>query len=464
MLGIPARRCHNASMQEQNQFFQSGITRDLGFRLQQLRKLREVLEEHEADIYRALHEDLRKPIFEAYVGELGMLLEETKFAIKHLKSWMKPRRPSLGLVHWPATAQITQEPYGVALILSPWNYPFQLLFGPLIGAIAAGNCAVLKPSELAPHSAALIQRMVSENFPKEYIDVAEGGVAETQKLLEQPFDYIFFTGSTRVGKIVMEAASRHLTPLTLELGGKSPCLVDASADLGAAARRIVWGKFFNAGQTCVAPDYLLVPKAQAGALLEKMRAALQDFFGEDPQKSPDYVRIINQAHFQRLSQYLSQGKILAGGKTDAQDRYIAPTLLGGVKVDSPVMQEEIFGPILPIIEYETLDEALDLILRYPKPLAFYLFAEDAKAEAHVLARVPFGGGCINDTIAHLGTPELPFGGVGGSGFGSYHGRRSFETFSHPRAILKRSTKVDIPVRYPPYAAAYKLKVVKKLMG
>ncbi|MCC6273224.1 MAG: aldehyde dehydrogenase [Deltaproteobacteria bacterium] len=453
-----------AAMQAQRQFFSSGITRDLGFRRQQLRKLLGMLEEHESDIYRALHEDLRKPVFEAYAGELGILLEETKYALKHLKSWMRPRRPSLGLVHWPAGAEITQEPYGVALILSPWNYPFQLLLGPLVGAIAAGNCAVLKPSELAPHSAALIHRMITENFPKEYIDVAEGGVPETTRLLEQPFDYIFFTGSPRVGKIVMEAATRRLTPLTLELGGKSPCLVDASANLDAAARRIVWGKFFNAGQTCVAPDYLLAPKSQAGALVEKMRAVLTDFFGDDPQQSPDYARIVNAAHFQRLSEYLKQGKVLAGGRTDAQDRYIAPTLLGGVKPDSPVMQEEIFGPILPILEYEALDEALDLILDYPKPLAFYLFSEDTKAEAHVLSRVSFGGGCINDTIAHLGTPELPFGGVGGSGFGSYHGRRSFETFSHPRAILKRSTKIDIPVRYPPYSAPYKLKVVKKLMG
>lgn len=450
-------------MQTQLSFFQSGITRDLGFRLQQLRKLREVLEAHEQDINRALREDLRKAPFEVYAGELGILLEETSYAIKHLKSWARPQRAHLGLAHWPATAQVTHEPYGVALILSPWNYPFQLLLGPLVGAMAAGNCAVLKPSELAPHSAALIHRMISENFPKEYIEVVEGGVAETQQLLAQPFDYIFFTGSPRVGKLVMEAASRHLTPLTLELGGKSPCLVDLSAKLAIAARRILWGKFFNAGQTCVAPDYLLVPKSKAGELLERMRAVLQEFYGDDPQKSPDYPRIVNDAHFQRLSEYLRQGKVLAGGKCDAKDRYIAPTLLGSVREDAPVMQEEIFGPILPILEYESFDEALDFIARRPKPLAFYLFCEDSKAEAQAMARLSFGGGCVNDTNAHLASPELPFGGVGASGFGDYHGKRSFETFSHRRSLLKRSTKVDMPVRYPPYKASYKLKVVKKLM-
>jgi len=454
-----------AAMQEaQRQFFQTGITRDIEFRRQQLRKLRQVLIDHEREIYRALHEDLRKPEFEAYVGEMGIMLEEAKHIEKHLKSWASPKSVRLGMVHWPAGAKVSYEPYGVVLIMSPWNYPFQLLFGPLLGAIAGGNCAVLKPSELAPASAALIERMVRENFPVEYIAVHQGDVPETQKLLQDPFDYIFFTGSPRVGRIIMEAATRHLTPLTLELGGKSPCIVDATAPLEVAARRIVWGKFFNAGQTCVAPDYLLAQKSIAGPLLEKMRAMIPSLYGEDPQKSPDYARIINAAHFQRLSAYLQQGKILTGGKTDSADRYIAPTILGEVPESASAMQEEIFGPILPLIEYESLDEALRFVQRYPKPLAFYLFTEDSKVEARVLGQVSFGGGCVNDTIAHLASPDLPFGGVGGSGFGSYHGRKSFETFTHPRAVLKRSTKLDIPIRYPPYANPMKLKVVKKLLG
>ncbi|MCE9625438.1 MAG: aldehyde dehydrogenase family protein, partial [Deltaproteobacteria bacterium] len=293
-----ARTVRNATMgamQAQTRFFQTGITRDVEFRIRQLKKMRELLADHEADIYRVLREDLGKPEFEVYIGELGILLEETKFIFKHLKRWAKPQKVSLSMAHWPAKGLVTREPYGVALILGAWNYPIQLVLGPMMGAMAAGNCAVLKPSEMAPHTAALLHRMISENFPEEYLLVVEGGVEATQKLLEESFDYIFFTGSPRVGKIVMEAAARHLTPLTLELGGKSPCIVDASASLDTAARRIIWGKFMNSGQTCVAPDYLLVQKKVAGPLIEKMRQAITDFYGDDPQKSPDYARIINAA-------------------------------------------------------------------------------------------------------------------------------------------------------------------------
>lgn len=450
-------------IQAQREFFLSGATRDLEFRLKAIDKLIKVLRFAEKDVYEALRRDLRKPTFEAYVSELGLILEDLKLIRGQLRVWSQPEEPALPLAFWPSSAQITREPYGTVLIISPWNYPLDLALSPLAGAIAAGNTAVIKPSEMAPHTSALIKKLISENFSPEFLSVVEGGVEATQELLAQPFDYIFFTGSTRVGKVVMEAAAKNLTPLTLELGGKSPCLVEASAKLDKAAKRIVWGKFFNAGQTCIAPDYVLVEAKLLGPLVEKMKGQIRKFFGENPQKSPDYARIVNEAHFRRLSAYLKEGKILSGGRSDAADLYIEPTLLEAPAPSSAVMEEEIFGPILPILPFEDLDQALDQVRRRPRPLALYLFTEKAPVEAKVLGSVSFGGGCVNDAIAHFAATDLPFGGIGASGFGAYHGRKSFEAFSHPRSVLKRSTWVDVPVRYPPYSSA-KLKLVKKLIG
>ena len=451
-------------IQAQREYFLSGATRDVEFRIKTLDKLIKILQRAEKDVYEALRQDLRKPVFEAYLSELGLILEDAKFARSQLRIWTQPEEPSMPLAHWPASARVTREPYGTVLIISPWNYPLDLALSPLVGAIAAGNTAVIKPSEMAPHTSALIKKLISENFSPEYIAVAEGGADVTQDLLAQPFDYIFFTGSTRVGRIVMEAAAKHLTPMTLELGGKSPCIVEASAKLDIAAKRIVWGKFFNAGQTCIAPDYILADAKILGSLVEKMKAQIRAFFGEDPQKSPDYARVVNEAHFKRLSAYLKEGNILSGGRSDASDLYIEPTLLGELPPKASVMEEEIFGPILPILPYENLDQALDQVRRRPRPLALYLFTESAKIEKKVLGSISFGGGCVNDAIAHFASTDLPFGGVGASGFGAYHGRKSFETFSHPRSVLKRSSLIDLPVRYPPYSASWKLKLVKKLVG
>lgn len=451
-------------IQAQREFFLSGATRDVEFRIKALKKLIAVLERAEKDVYDALHRDLRKPMFEAYVSELGLILEDAKLMKSQLRVWTLPEEPTMPLAHWPASAQITREPYGAVLIISPWNYPLDLALSPLVGAIAAGNTAVIKPSEMAPYTSALIKKLIGENFSPDYLAVAEGGAETTQELLAQPFDYLFFTGSTRVGKIVMEAAAKHLTPMTLELGGKSPCIVEASAKLDVAAKRLVWGKFFNAGQTCIAPDYALVDSKLYRPLVEKMKAQIRTFYGEDPQKSPDYGRIVNAAHFQRLGAYLKEGKILSGGKSDAADLYIEPTLLGELPAGASVMEEEIFGPVLPILPYDDLSQALEQIRRRPKPLALYLFTEDRAVEKKVLGSTSFGGGCVNDAIAHFAATDLPFGGVGASGFGAYHGRKSFETFSHPRSVLKRSSRIDMPVRYPPYSASWKMKLVKKLIG
>jgi aldehyde dehydrogenase (NAD+) len=451
-------------IQAQREYFLSGATRDVEFRRKTLGKLIKILQFAEKDVYEALRKDLRKPTFEAYVSELGLILEDAKLIRSQLRVWAEPEEPSLPLAHWPASARVTREPYGNVLIISPWNYPLDLALSPLVGAIAAGNTAVIKPSEMAPHTSALIKKLISENFSPEYLAVAEGGVEVTQDLLAQPFNYIFFTGSTKVGKIVMEAAAKNLTPLTLELGGKSPCIVEASAKVDLAAKRIVWGKFFNAGQTCIAPDYVLADAKIADRLVEKMKAHIRAFFGEDPQKSPDYARIVNQAHFNRLCAYLKDGKILSGGRSDAADLYIEPTLLGDASENAGVMEEEIFGPILPILRYQDLDQALDKVRRRPRPLALYLFTQSSEVEEKVLGSTSFGGGCVNDAIAHFAATDLPFGGVGASGFGAYHGRRSFEAFSYPRSVLKRSTLVDLPVRYPPYSPAWKLKLVKKLIG
>jgi aldehyde dehydrogenase (NAD+) len=362
---------------------------------------------------------------------------------------MKPQRRRTPLLVWPARGFIRPEPLGVALIMGPWNYPLQLLLSPLVGALAAGNCVVLKPSEFAPHTAAAIAELVRATFPDEYVAVVQGERAAAETLLRERFDCIFFTGSTVVGRAVMAAAARHLTPVTLELGGKCPCLVCADAPLEVTARRIAWGKFMNAGQTCVAPDFVLTDQRIREPLIQALKRAVREFYGDDPQKSEDYGRIVNRKHFDRLTGYLGAGQVVCGGQQDARDLYLAPTLLTGVPADAPVMQEEIFGPILPVLEFATLDQALASLRDRPTPLALYLFTRDRATQQHVLASTRSGGVCLNDTVIHMIGKDLPFGGLGDSGLGAYHGQASFDCFTHRRSVLRRSLALDLKLLYPP---------------
>jgi aldehyde dehydrogenase (NAD+) len=442
--------------------FESGKTRALAWRKTQLRRLIEMMRREEDAIVNALADDLGKSRFEGWLAEVAVVAGEAEHALDHLDDWVKPEKVHTPLALQPARSRIYREPLGVALIIGAWNYPFQLIAAPLVGALAAGNAVVIKPSEVAAATSQMLARLLPKYLDPECVAVIEGGVPETTAVLEQRFDHILYTGNGQVGRIVMEAAARHLTPVTLELGGKSPCIVDGSADLDVAARRIVWGKYFNAGQTCVAPDYLLCKKEVEGPLVERLAATIEQFFGADPKASPDYARIINQRHFDRLRPLLDSGEIVCGGDLDAGDRYIAPTVLRGVSPDSPIMADEIFGPILPVLNVEGIDEAIAFINQRPKPLALYLFTGDRETEDRVLSRTTSGGGCINDTMAHLGVNELPFGGVGASGMGSYHGRAGFETFSHRRSVLHKSTLIDPRLRYPPYDEG-KLKWVRRLV-
>jgi len=363
---------------------------------------------------------------------------------------MRPRRTRTPLLHTWASSYIHPEPYGQVLIIAPWNYPFLLLFSPLLGAIAAGNVAILKPSEHAPKTAAVIEEMINAHFDPGLLHVINGGVETSQALSRLPFDYIFFTGSTRVGKLVMKAAADHLTPVTLEMGGKSPAVVDATADLEIAATRIVWGKFYNAGQTCIAPDYLLVQRSVHDELLRLMLKKVNDFYGPDPVNSPDLSRIIDARHFKRLRGLIDPAKVVYGGRVDEHTRSIAPTIIDGETLDDAVMQEEIFGPILPVLTFDTLDEAFEIIHQRPNPLALYVFTRDKSVERRVVTEVPFGGGCVNDVISHFVSTEIPFGGRGASGMGSYHGKRTFDTFSHSKSMIYRANRPDVPIRYPPY--------------
>lgn len=443
--------------------FESGATRSFDWRVRQLDGLIRFVEEREREILAALASDLGKPEMEAYGAEVSYVANDAADAKKHLRGWMKPERVSSPLVVQPGRSYIVREPLGVALIISPWNYPFQLLLAPLVGALAAGNCVVLKPSEIAPATSRLIAEHLPRYVDPECVKVVEGGVPETTRLLEQRFDHIFYTGNGRVARIIMSAAANHLTPVTLELGGKSPCVVDASADLDVAAKRIVWGKFFNAGQTCVAPDYVLVEEAVHDALLNRMVAAVRSFYGDDPKKSADFARIVNGHHHARLLKLLEgSGTIACGGQHDVQDRYIAPTILKDVGFDAPVMQEEIFGPILPVLSVPHIDAAITHINRGDKPLALYVFSSKDAAQEKVRDRTSSGGMAINHVWLHLAVPELPFGGVGESGMGAYHGRHSFETFSHRKSVLKKPTQVDPALLYPPYTET-KSKWVKRLL-
>ncbi len=448
-------------IQKQRDFFQTGKTKDISFRIEKLKALKQAIVENEQSIIQALQADLHKPELETYIGEISVI-KEIDYAIKHLHNWLKPKKAKVSVEFFSYSARLYPEPLGVVLIIGAWNYPFNLIISPLIGAIAAGNCTIIKPSELAPHTSHLVANILNKYFEPEYIAVLEGGVETSQKLLAEKFDRIFFTGSTAVGKIVMAAAAKHLTPVTLELGGKSPCIVDSEINLEHTARRIIWGKFLNAGQTCIAPDYLLVDQKIKKNLVNALQKCLKEFYGHNPANSPDYARIINQKHFERLAKFLEDGEIIFGGETNPSERYIAPTLLDKVSLTATVMQEEIFGPILPIIEYRDITEAIALINSQPKPLALYLFSQNKNLQKRVLQETSSGGVCINDTVLQFGISSLPFGGVGDSGIGSYHGKASFDTFSHYKSVLQNSFWLDLNWRYAPYKG--KLSILKRLLG
>ena len=442
--------------------FESGITRDYSWRRSRLLALEAFLVEREEDIAAAVRDDFRKSQAETFLTETGYLRTEIRFALKHLRSWMKPRRVSIPLIYQPGDGWYTREPYGVVLIIGAWNYPLQLCLAPLVSAIAAGNCAVVKPSEQAPHTSALLAEGLSHYLDRNAIAVIEGGVDVSRTLLEERFDYIFFTGSRATGGEVMRAAARHLTPLTLELGGKCPCIVDLEGDLRVAARRIVWAKFLNGGQTCVAPDYVLVHRKREQELIGYMQQAITSFYGEDPRLSPDYPRIVNDHNFLRIEKILATFPLKSGGDTDFGERYIAPTILRGVSLDSVIMQSEIFGPLLPVIAYHELDEVLDALRKEKEPLALYLFSSDRNVQERVVRQTRSGGVCINDLLFHAAIHGLPFGGLGASGFGAYHGRAGFETFSFQRSVLRRSLYPDPDLRYPPYSKK-KFRFLKRLV-
>ncbi|MEA5418242.1 aldehyde dehydrogenase [Spirulina sp. CCNP1310] len=437
-------------VQAQRNYFQSGVTHAYGFRQTQLKALGAAIQEQQGAIQQALAQDLGKSVFEAVLTETTNSISEINHTLKHLKAWMAPQRVRTSVVQFPAQGEIWSEPLGVVLNISPWNYPFQLAMGPLIGAIAAGNCTILKPSELAPHTSGVIAELIAKTFPPEYITVVEGDKTITQDLLKNRFDHIFFTGSTAIGRLIMAAAAPHLTPVTLELGGKSPCIVGPDAPVELTARRIAWGKFINGGQTCIAPDYVLVPPALKAPLLGQLRHWIGEFYGKNPADSPDYGRIINEHHWQRLRDLVDPAQVVIGGDGDIEARYFAPTVLDGVGWDDPVMEAEIFGPILPILTYGEMGEAIAAINARPKPLALYLFTNDPNLQNQVLSQTSSGGVCINDTIMQLGAPSMPFGGVGESGMGAYHGKFSFDTFSHRKSVLKRKFWLDLDLRYPPY--------------
>lgn len=434
----------------QRAHFNTGATLGLSARRAALGRLKEAILAHEAEINAALAADLGKSPTESYMCEVGMTLAELSFAQKHLAGWMRDKRRLTPLAQFHARSFTVSQPYGVVLIMSPWNYPFMLTLCPLIGAIAAGNCCVVKPSAYSPATSAILRRLLAACFAPEEAAVVEGGRAENQALLDQQFDYIFFTGGVTVGREVMARAAKHLTPVTLELGGKSPCIVDATAKLDLAAKRLVFGKLLNCGQTCVAPDYLLVDRRVKDAFIACVKKWVAAMYGENPLDNEGYVHMVNQKHFDRVMGLIDPAKAVLGGRGDAASLRIQPTILDGVSPDDPVMQEEIFGPVLPVLAFDEIDEALAFVNSRPHPLALYVFSQNKAVQQLFLRRALFGGGCINDTIIHLATSRMPFGGVGGSGMGGYHGKKSFETFSHQKSIVQKYTWMDMPVRYAPY--------------
>lgn len=434
---------------KQRHFFSTGKTKPVDARIMKLKSLERAIEGNKDIIVKALKADLDKPGFEAYFEILGVL-SEIKYTIENIKAWAKVQKVATPFHQFLSSAKIYTEPLGVVLIIGPWNYPINLMLAPLVGAIAGGNCSILKPSEIAPHTSSLLAEIIQKTFDPSFITVIEGGVETSREILSESFDHIFFTGGIEIGKIVMSAAAQNLTPVTLELGGKSPCIVDDTVHLEYTAKRIVWGKFSNAGQTCTAPDYLLVNHKIKKELLNSIKKHIREFYGNEPSKSHSYARIINQRHFNRLTELLKDGEILLGGDTNLETLYIAPTVIDRVSWKDKVMQEEIFGPILPVFEYIHLSEAIDLVNKQPKPLALYFFSNNKKNQEWVLQETTSGSACINDTVMHLTVPALPFGGVGASGFGRYHGKAGFDNFSYQRGVLNKSFLLDLEWRYPPY--------------
>jgi len=434
---------------------------DIGYRKETLKKLLYNIQKSEDLIVKALYDDFKKPEFEAVLTETNYVISELKDVIKNITKWAKPDRVFPSLLNFPSTDRIYKEPYGDVLIIAPWNYPFQLALCPLVAAVAAGNRVVLKPSELTPHTSAVIAKIIEKTFHVNHVEVIEGGVEVSNQLLAKRWDYIFFTGSVAVGKLVAKAAAENLTPVTLELGGKNPCIIDDSTDLKLAAKRIVWGKFINAGQTCIAPDYVLIQKNMKVNFISYLIEEIIKAYGKKTDKSPDFARIINTKNWYRLTNMIQNENVLFGGEYDANTLYIAPTLIEEPDLESPVMQEEIFGPILPILVYENENDIQNVISRYEKPLAFYIFSENNSFVKQLISKYSFGGGCINDTVVHFSNKRLPFGGVGHSGMGAYHGKRSFDTFSHHKAVVKKGNWLDLPMRYAPYKD--KLASIKRIL-
>lgn len=437
-------------VEKQRTYFAEGKTLPVQERIRALERLGQALKSSEAELCRALRADLGKSRTEIYMCEIGLTLSELGYVKKHLRSWSKDRRVRTPLSQFHARSFTVQEPYGVVLVMSPWNYPVLLTLEPLIGALAAGNCCVVKPSAYSPETSSVMAKILRSVFPEEYVAVVEGGRQENQGLLAQKFDYIFFTGGVNVGKLVMEKASAHLTPVTLELGGKSPCIIDETANLKLAARRLAFGKYLNCGQTCVAPDYVLVHEKVKERFLGYVKEEIVRMYGARPLENPDYGKIVNRKHFDRLLGLMNPEKLVFGGESREESLQIAPAVLDGVTPEDAVMQEEIFGPLLPILTVRSMEEALSFVNDRPKPLAFYIFTQDKKVEQMFLRRASFGGGCVNDTIIHLATSAMGFGGVGNSGMGSYHGKKSFDTFSHEKSIVKKYNWIDLPMRYQPY--------------
>ncbi len=450
-------------IEEQRDYFYTGATKPVAFRKAQLTRLKQVIVAHDSEIVDALKKDLGKSEFEAYATEIGFVLDSINYMIENVDDWMKPEPVKTPLHLQPAKSMIIREPYGSVLVIGPFNYPFQLVMEPLVGAIIGGNCAIVKPSETTPNVAAIVKKILGGAFPSYYVRVVEGEREEVTALIHASFDYIFFTGSVNVGKVVMKAASERLTPITLELGGKSPAIVDQTANLDLAAKRIAWGKMMNKGQTCVAPDYVCVHESVKDEFIKKLITSIRDFYGKDAQASPDYGRIVNPAHFDRLVDIIDREKsnIIYGGHSDRKDLYIEPVVLDKIHFDSPSMEDELFGPILPVITYNDLPALLRQIRKLPKPLSAYLFSENNRAVDFFLDELPFGGGCINDTVSHVGSAHLPFGGIGSSGLNSYHGKYSYETFTHAKSILKKSTKLSTNILFPPYKE--KVRFVRRLL-
>ena len=434
----------------QRDFFRTDITKDLSFRIDALKKLKEAIKSNRNVILDCLLEDLDKCHFEGFATEVNLVISEIDYMLRNLKKLIKPKKVRTPLAYFGGKSFIISEPYGQALIIGPWNYPFQLTFAPLVGAIAAGNCAVIKPSELSPKTSAITKKIISETFDERYIMVFEGDANVSKALLDYKFDYIFFTGGTAVGKVVMQAAAKNLTPVTLELGGKSPCIVDSNTNIENAARRIAWGKFINAGQTCVAPDYVLAESSIKEKLIAEIKKSIKDFYGDMPIESKHYCRIINRKHFSRLTNYLKNLQVAIGGKFDCENLRIEPTVVEGLTGNEDIMQEEIFGPILPVLTYNKIEDAIAFVNERPKPLALYIFTNNKKISDRILKQTSSGGVSINDTISHITSANLPFGGVGESGMGNYHGKATFDVFSHKRSVLRSSMMIDAKIKYPPY--------------